>query len=79
MSSVHGHEVLHSMLENDQGWTRETLLQAINDKYGTDCRFHTCSAEGMTANELIDFLKAKDKFVEADQGFNTQAEKICNH
>lgn len=79
MSSIHGHEVLHTMLENDKGWTRESLLDAIAKKYGKACVFHTCSTEGMNAGELIDFLKAKDKFVEADQGFNTQASKICEH
>jgi len=79
MKSVHGHEVLHTMLENNNGWTRPSLLQAITEKYGEDCRFHTCSAEDMTAVQLIEFLAAKGKFVEAGEVFNTQASKICNH
>lgn len=79
MESVHGHEVLHTMLTNDKGWTRESLLQALAEKYGEDCRFHTCSAQDMSAEQLIDFLAARGKFVDAEGGFNTQESKICKH
>jgi len=79
MESVHGHDVLHTMLENDKGWTRVSLLQAITEKYGESCRFHTCSAKDMSADELISFLENKGKFVEAGEVFNTQASKICHH
>lgn len=79
MESVHGHEVLHTMLENDKGWTRATLLQALTEKYGENCRFHTCSAENMTADELIHFLQTKGKFVETGEVFNTAEAKICKH
>jgi len=67
------------MLENDKGWTRASLLQAITEKYGDSSRFHTCSAEDMSAAQLIDFLEAKGKFVESGEVFNTQESKICNH
>lgn len=79
MNSVHGHDVLNMMLANDKGWTRESLLQALVEKYGENSHFHTCSAEGLTANELIDFLQSRGKFVEVEQGFNTQVSKICKH
>lgn len=79
MSSIHGHEVLHTMLGNDKGWTRSSLLKALADKYGENCLFHTCSASEMSADQLIDFLEAKGKFVETTDGFTTQASKICSH
>ena len=78
-NSIHGHEVLHFMLENDQGFSKESLKTAIEERFGADARFHTCSADGMTAEQLIDFLSAKGKFVDSGSGFNTQPEKICNH
>ncbi|MFE8730009.1 DUF2492 family protein, partial [Aeromonas hydrophila] len=28
---------------------------------------------------LIDFLAARGKFIEAGEGFQTRADKICNH
>lgn len=77
--SIHGHEVLHFMLENPAGFTRESLQAAIIARFGADARFHTCSAEGMDAATLIDFLEAKGKFVPSSAGFNTEPEKICNH
>lgn len=79
MESVHGHDVMNMMLENEQGWTRASLQQAIVEKYGESCRFHTCSAKDMDAGQLINFLEQKGKFVDAAEGFNTEASKICNH
>jgi len=78
-TSIHGHEVLHFMLENESGFTRQSLKAAIEQRFGADARFHTCSAEGMDAEQLIDFLAAKGKFVDNAAGFNTEPEKICNH
>jgi probable metal-binding protein len=79
MSSIHGHEVMHMMLESDQQFTIASLQAAIANRFGKDARFHTCSAEDMTAVELIEFLTKKGKFVPVGEGFSTQADKICNH
>ena len=79
-NSVHGHEVMHFMLEKEgEAFSKESLKVAIDARFGADARFHTCSAEDMTAEQLINFLSAKEKFVENGSGFNTQADKICNH
>ena len=77
--SIHGHEVLHMMCENPAGFTRESLKAAIDARFGADARFHTCSAEGMDATALIEFLAERGKFVESPAGFNTTPEHICNH
>ena len=77
--SVHGHDVMHMMLELGGQFTRESLKSAIDTRFGSDARFHTCSAENMTAEQLIDFLQAKGKFEASDPGFNTREEHICNH
>ncbi len=77
--SVHGHDVMHMMLELGGQFTRDSLKSAIETRFGADTRFHTCSAEDMTALQLIDFLEAKGKFVAADDGFNTREEHICQH
>lgn len=78
-NSVHGHEVLNFMLEIGGGFSKESLQQAIATRFGADTRFHTCSAQEMTAEELIEFLASRDKFVENENGFNTQPGKICQH
>ena len=78
--SVHGHEVMHFMLEKGGSFTRESLKDALIDHFGPNTRFHTCSAKNMTAEQLIEFLAAKGKFVEDGNGsFNTETEMICSH
>lgn len=77
--SVHGHAVMEFMLEHGGSFTRESLAQAVVAHFGADTRFHTCSAEGMSAEQLIDLLAAKGKFIETDDGFNTHPGRICKH
>ncbi|MCL2308813.1 MAG: YecH family protein [Proteobacteria bacterium] len=77
--SVHGHEVMEMMITSGKTWTRESLVVAIHQKFGTDARFHTCSADGMTAAELIDFLDARGKFDHCGDGFTTAGSHVCSH
>lgn len=77
--SVHGHEVMQMMIASGKTWTRESLVVAIHQKFGTGARFHTCSRDNMTAAELIDFLEARGKFVDRGDGFTTDGSHICNH
>lgn len=68
------------MLESVEGFPSvEALVAAIEDRFGSDARFHTCSAEGMDARVLVDFLIERGKFEPSQSGFNTSKEKICNH
>lgn len=78
-NSIHGHDVMHMMLELGGTFTRESLKLAIDERFGEQARFHTCSAQDMDAGALIEFLRQRGKFVEAADGFNTEAERICNH
>lgn len=77
--SVHGHEVMALMLAHGKPLTQEALIKLIAETFGGDARFHTCSAQEMTAAELVHFLKQKGKFIESTQGLETEAERICNH
>lgn len=79
MPSVHGHEVLNMMIESGEGYTTESLTAAIVARFGEEARFHTCSAEGMCAAELVAFLQRKGKFIPQDAGFTTDESKICRH
>ncbi len=60
-------------------YTEKSLLEAILDKFGPDERFYTCSADNLTAQGLIDFLKEKGKFMPAEDGFTVDTSKVCNH
>ena len=59
--------------------TRASLKQAMAERFGAEARFHTCSASEMDAEALIDFLAARGKFIDSAEGFQTHADKICNH
>ena len=79
MSSFHAHDVIHMMLEANATFTRESLAQAITDKFGADAQFRSCSQEGMNVSGVIDFLESRGKFVPSGDGFSMDKNKICRH
>jgi len=79
MNHIHGHEVMHMMAKSSSAYSRAALEAAIHEEFGKSTRFFTCSAEGMTALELISFLEQKGKFHLMDEGFSLAPEKICQH
>ena len=79
MTDIHAHEVMQMMLEMDEVFSRESLGQAIIERFGASARFHSCSASGMDVHAVIDFLESRGKFVARDDGFNTEKTKFCNH
>lgn len=76
---VHGHQVMAMMLESGKLYTRDLLRADIIERFGEEARFYTCSADNMTADELIAFLQARGKFVDAAGGLTTEPGKMCNH
>lgn len=77
MEQLHAHEVLHMMQGNS--YSEFSLKQAIIQKFGSEQRFYTCSADDMDIDTLIVFLKNKGKFMPADEGFTVDITKVCNH
>jgi len=67
------------MVDSKATYSVESLKAAIISKFGADARFYTCSADGMTADALINFLAQRGKFVPQEEGFSTLPEKICSH
>ena len=79
MPSIHGHEVLQMMIASGETYTVAPLEAASVARFGKEARFHTCSAENLSAAELVAFLQKKGKFIAAEEGFNTHESKICRH
>jgi probable metal-binding protein len=79
MTDIHAHEVMHMMLEKDGVFSRESLTQAITERFGADAKFCSCSAAGMDVLAVIDFLESRGKFVTRDDGFTTEQDHICSH
>jgi probable metal-binding protein len=74
---IHGHEVLDMM--QGHSYSEKSLLEAIIEKFGADARFYTCSAENLTAQGLIDFLKEHGKFKPMGDGFTVDTTKVCEN
>ena len=76
---THGHEVLH-MMEGKAYSSKAELVDAIIRRFGKEERFFTCSANGLTAAQLVDFLESKGKFKPADaHAFTVDKSKVCNN
>ena len=76
---IHGHAVMDMMMESSASYTKETLRLAIDARFGPNARFRTCSAEHMTAVELIEFLEARGKFAARTDGFTIERDRMCAH
>ena len=76
---IHGHEVMEMMANSGLSYTKESLQEAIGEKFGNDARFFTCSAENMTPVELIVFLEGCGRFFVNKNGLSTDHSKICSH
>lgn len=75
--SYHGHEVLEAILAEDAPVPRERLAAAMASLHGPDALYHTCSAAGMTLDELIVFLLERGKISETPDGFIAHREAMC--
>jgi len=80
MESIHGHDVIEMIQSAGRPFTRTELVAAIGERFGSEARFHTCSAEDMAAGELVEFLMAKGKFfIAEDEGLTIDPSKVCQH
>jgi probable metal-binding protein len=79
MESIHGHDVMHMIADAARPFTRDELLVEISNKFGESARFHTCSAENMTASELVDFLADRGKIQGGESAMKVDAADICQH
>jgi len=59
--------------------TREALLQAAEEEFGADARYHTRGADDMTIEETIEFLIARRKITETDGCLSAHREEMCDH
>ena len=76
---IHGHDVLDFMAASGRSFTRDTLAAAIRERFSAGAQFHTCSANGMSAEQLIEFLAQRGKFCGTDEGFTVATDRVCSH
>jgi probable metal-binding protein len=78
-TSVHGHDVIHLIGDAHPPFTRQTLAAEVSRRFGPAVRFHTCSAGGMTLDELLAFLVARGRVVESDGQLRPDMSKVCGN
>lgn len=76
-TNIHGHEILHFVHAAQPPVTRAQLIAHVTKTYGADARFCTCSAAGMTFDDLLGFLVAAGKIVERGGVLYTDMSKVC--
>ena len=50
-------------------------IDLVATEFGAEARYHTCSADGMDAAQLVDFLAARGKFRGSEAGFTVAADR----
>jgi len=76
---IHGHEVKQMVMASGSTYTRDSLISAIIDKFGEETRFYSCSADSMTADELIQFFEERGKLNPETYTFHTGPQHACGH
>ncbi len=62
MKELHIHEVLRMMIASQKTYTdKDDFVKDIEDKFGTDVVFHSCSSNSMNAEEAYYFLIQRGK------------------
>ena len=77
--STHGHAVLRMMIEADRPFTSNSLRAAIAERFGVESRFHTCSSESLTAQQLIEFFVDRGKLRPVEGGWKVDRAEICGN
>ncbi|WP_037458403.1 YecH family metal-binding protein [Shewanella sp. HN-41] len=77
--SVHGHDVMALMVAQGSPILKHELITLMAQKFGGSARYHTCSAENLTAIELISLLTSKEKLQETELGMAFVAGRQCHH
>ena len=79
MEQIHGHEVINLIAAANRPMSRDEIIGEANLQFGSGARYFTCSAEGMDAAGLVDFLVARGKIEESAAGWSLRAASVCNH
>ena len=77
MEERHAHEVMEMMITSGKAYSRVSLATEIREKFGEDVSFYTCSANGLSPEQLIEFLAKKGKFSGTEESFVFDSGRMC--
>ena len=78
-TNVHAHEVLRLILGSETQWTADALRLEVEGRFGSGCRFESCSASDMDFDRLLQFLLERRKIALIDGIVTADPSRICNH
>lgn len=77
--AVHGHEIIDLVASHPEGIRLGVLMDSVSERYGRMATFHTCSAHGMTFDELLRFLEDRDKVRITGGVVHAGGSPACDH
>lgn len=64
--SVHAHDLLDLIASRKEGWQPGELLLEVEKRFGANVRFHTCSMDGLSIADLLEFVQSRGKVILRD-------------
>ncbi|MGC4068109.1 MAG: YecH family protein [Polyangiaceae bacterium] len=77
-ANLHGHVILERIIEAG-GTMPLGNLRDFAESHGRDATYFTCSASGMSFDDLLEFLTNRNKISIADGQVTVYVENMCKH
>ena len=77
MEERHAHDVMEMMITSGKAYSRGSLATEIREKFGENVSFYTCSANGLSPEQRIEFLSMKGKFSGTEESFVFDSGRMC--
>ncbi len=78
-TAIHGHEIIHLVAEFPSGISIQRLGTIAEQRFGKDVSYHTCCAEGMNLEQLLEFLAHRYKVRLQDDLVYPGSSPACSH
>lgn len=73
---IHAHDVLESF-SGEKFSSPHHIVWAIEEKFGANALFHTCSETNLDAAGLVVTLAVKGKLLKTNEGFSLNHNTVC--
>jgi probable metal-binding protein len=79
-NTFHVHQVLDLINQEKRALALTELKTLIEQKFGTESTFDSCSMGGMKSADVIEFLLAREKISECEPGkYQLNINNSCDH
>lgn len=75
--NIHGHEILERIVSAGGSLSLSALRSAAQAAHGADASYFTCSAHGMSFDELMGFLVRRNKIAISNDTVTVFVEALC--